>query len=237
MRPGWQVAYAGWQVAYTILSAKGDEAGTTHGDRGRRRRCEEAGGGGGLAARQPSARRHADRRPGFGVCRGQRHGRIPRARERPAARTGRGAGEGSLRRLLLLLLHDIPTHVSINAHRAAHLPQMFVPPGSVDTLQAVWPHLPNLRWCHSFFAGVDALTPAIGPQLLAQQIPFSNGRGAFSSSLAEYALTAVLHFNKQIPRCQANRQARKWDKVPRIDCHPPQRAALPPCTADRCSQP
>ncbi|EOD06225.1 hypothetical protein EMIHUDRAFT_44961, partial [Emiliania huxleyi CCMP1516] len=43
-------------------------------------------------------------------------------------------------------------------------------------------------------------------------IPLSNGRGAFSSSLAEYALMAALHFNKQVARCQQNRRERRWDK-------------------------
>lgn len=31
-------------------------------------------------------------------------------------------------------------------------------------------------------------------------------------SLAEFAMAAALHFNKQIPRCQDNRRNRKWDK-------------------------
>ena len=35
---------------------------------------------------------------------------------------------------------------------------------------------------------------------------------AFSSSLAEYALAAALHFNKQIPRCMQNKRDRLWDK-------------------------
>ena len=37
-------------------------------------------------------------------------------------------------------------------------------------------------------------------------------RSAFSKSLAEYALMAMLHFNKQVPRCQQNRLDQKWDK-------------------------
>ena len=31
-------------------------------------------------------------------------------------------------------------------------------------------------------------------------------------SLAEYVMAAALHFNKQIPRCQKNREEKKWDK-------------------------
>ena len=76
--------------------------------------------------------------------------------------------------------------------------------------------LPKLRWVHCFTAGVDALVNSgfmSGP--LAQhglRDKLTNGRGAFSSSLAEYALAAALHFNKQIPRCLENRAARRWDK-------------------------
>ena len=39
----------------------------------------------------------------------------------------------------------------------------------------------------------------------------TNGRGAFSSSLAEYSVAAMLHFNKQIPRIQANKMNVVWD--------------------------
>ena len=40
----------------------------------------------------------------------------------------------------------------------------------------------------------------------------TNGKGAFSDSLAEWAMTAILHFNKQMPRVLANRGAQTWDK-------------------------
>ena len=48
--------------------------------------------------------------------------------------------------------------------------------------------------------------------ILTDFLWLQNGRGAFSESLAEYVMAAALHFNKQIPRCQANRKAQKWDK-------------------------
>jgi hypothetical protein len=89
---------------------------------------------------------------------------------------------------------------------------MLVPPGSPATLDALWPHCPNVKWCHSFFAGVDALKEFIANRLIGSDIPISNGRGAFSSSLAEYAMASALHFNKQISRCEQNRKDKKWDK-------------------------
>ena len=83
--------------------------------------------------------------------------------------------------------------------------------GRAQILDALWASLPQAEWVHSFFAGVDALRPFILGSLPAG-VPVSNGKGAFSESLAEWALTAILHFNKQVPRIQANRRTRTWDK-------------------------
>jgi len=44
------------------------------------------------------------------------------------------------------------------------------------------------------------------------ETPLTNAKGAFSSSLAEYALLAMLHFDKQVTRLQANRQGKKWER-------------------------
>lgn len=89
---------------------------------------------------------------------------------------------------------------------------LWIPPASPDVLRELvrGGHLPKLRWMHGFYAGVDAIASFAKEDI--PDIPLSNGRGAFSSSLAEYALTAALHFNKQIPRCMDNRRERKWDK-------------------------
>ena len=68
------------------------------------------------------------------------------------------------------------------------------------------------EWVHSFSAGVDGLAPFLASDALARRpVPLSNGRGAFSSSLAEYVMTAALHFNKQLARCGKSRDARTWD--------------------------
>ena len=73
-------------------------------------------------------------------------------------------------------------------------------------------HLPRLKWCHCFYAGVDAIGGFVREDLAPAGIPLSNGRGAFSHSLAEYAMCAALHFVKQVPRCIENRREKKWDK-------------------------
>jgi phosphoglycerate dehydrogenase-like enzyme len=88
---------------------------------------------------------------------------------------------------------------------------VFVPPASPSTLIDLWPHLPRARWAHCFFAGVDSLAPFM-PQLASSGVPLSNGRGAFSMSLAEYVMCAALHFNKRVPTIQKNREQMTWDK-------------------------
>lgn len=91
---------------------------------------------------------------------------------------------------------------------------LWIPPGSPAVLSELvrGGHLPNLRWAHCFYAGVDVVAPFAREELTPAGIPLTNGRGAFSSSLAEYAITAALHFVKQVPRCIENRRARRWDK-------------------------
>ena len=64
---------------------------------------------------------------------------------------------------------------------------------------------------HGFYAGVDAMGQFVR-ELEASDVPLTNGRGAFSASLAEYAITAALHFTKQVPRCMRNREDKVWDK-------------------------
>lgn len=56
---------------------------------------------------------------------------------------------------------------------------MFLPPASPALLPELWPHIPNVKWFHSFFAGVDSLTTFF-PTLVEAGVPLSNGRGAFS---------------------------------------------------------
>ena len=56
---------------------------------------------------------------------------------------------------------------------------MFLPPASPALLPELWPHVPNVKWFHSFFAGVDSLS-GFFPTLVEAGVPLSNGRGAFS---------------------------------------------------------
>jgi len=84
--------------------------------------------------------------------------------------------------------------------------------GKASVVGELWPHLPHVRWVHSLSAGVDALCPVLRKCEGISDIPVSNAKGAFSSSLGEWCLTAMLHFNKQMPRVLRNREERVWDK-------------------------
>lgn len=55
--------------------------------------------------------------------------------------------------------------------------------------------------------------PFIRKYDLAEDDSFTltNGRSAFSASLAEYALMTILHFNKQVPRLMMNKEMKNWD--------------------------
>lgn len=68
---------------------------------------------------------------------------------------------------------------------------------------------PTIEWLHSFSAGVDTLVPHLDS---GRQVATTNGRGAFSSSLAEYVFAGALHFNKQLSRSERNLRLKKWDQ-------------------------
>lgn len=69
----------------------------------------------------------------------------------------------------------------------------------------------HCKWVHVFSAGIDTLVPVL-PFLRSSNTVVTNGRGAFSESLAEYIMAAALHFNKQFSRCENNRKSKIWEK-------------------------
>jgi phosphoglycerate dehydrogenase-like enzyme len=81
--------------------------------------------------------------------------------------------------------------------------------GSRDLLRSVFLASPHVRWVHSRAAGVDNL---LFPELVASQIPLTNGTGVFSSSLGEFALAAMLYFAKDFRRMQRNQEAGRWEQ-------------------------
>jgi phosphoglycerate dehydrogenase-like enzyme len=99
---------------------------------------------------------------------------------------------------------------------------IWVPPAANSLLSSLWKKLDNSRvkWVHSGFAGVDAIHPFILEHLVQRKdIVVTNAKGAYSRSLAEYAMCATLHFEKQVSRIQRNSQAKVWDKFVMGELH------------------
>ena len=89
----------------------------------------------------------------------------------------------------------------------------WVPPCKPARLATFLDMHAETTWVHSFSAGVDYLSSVIKSHMLHRaNLTLTNGRGAFSESLAEYAIAAAFHFTKQFKRCEQNRRAKTWDK-------------------------
>jgi phosphoglycerate dehydrogenase-like enzyme len=67
---------------------------------------------------------------------------------------------------------------------------------------------PGLRWIHARSAGLDRV---LVPEVVASPAVVTNGRGAFSPALAEFALAALLFFAKDMRRLVAQQAARTWE--------------------------
>jgi len=65
----------------------------------------------------------------------------------------------------------------------------------------------DVRWVHSRMAGLDNL---LFPELVASQVPLTNGKGVFSQSLGEFALAAIVYFAKDFRRMLRNQMAGVW---------------------------
>jgi phosphoglycerate dehydrogenase-like enzyme len=67
----------------------------------------------------------------------------------------------------------------------------------------------DVRWVHSRSAGLDSV---LFPELIASEVPLTNGRGVFSQSLGEFALAAILYFAKDFRRMVRNQIAGVWEQ-------------------------
>lgn len=66
----------------------------------------------------------------------------------------------------------------------------------------------KLQWLHSLSAGVDHL---MATRLRQSDIPVTNAKGAYSPSLGEYCLAAMLFFAKHLRRMLNSQKANHWD--------------------------
>lgn len=67
---------------------------------------------------------------------------------------------------------------------------------------------PNISWFHSRAAGLEKV---LIPELVDGSITLTNGRGAFSHSLAEFVLASLFYFVKDFRRLVGSQGARTWD--------------------------
>lgn len=78
-----------------------------------------------------------------------------------------------------------------------------------DSLRGALARAPGVRWVHSRSAGVEGL---MYPELAESGLVVTNGRGVFSTALAEFVMAAIFHFAKDVPRLVRNQALRRWEK-------------------------
>jgi phosphoglycerate dehydrogenase-like enzyme len=81
--------------------------------------------------------------------------------------------------------------------------------GGLPLFREVFMMCPNLRWVHSRSAGLER---SLFPELLAREVPLTNGSGVFSPSLGEFTLGTILYFAKDFRRMVRNQMAGVWSQ-------------------------
>src|SRR5579875_2158365 len=113
----------------------------------------------------------------------------------------------------LAMLGDVPHALVKDAaslSRAPHCAAAILHwSGPRDLLREAFLANPQVRWVHSRSAGLDGV---LFPELVASDVPLTNGSGVFSQSLGEFALAMVLYFAKDFPRMLRNKAARRWEQ-------------------------
>lgn len=82
--------------------------------------------------------------------------------------------------------------------------------GMPDEVNKILDANPNIKWVHSFSAGVDTFMNP-GMRAKADRITLTNARGAFSESLGEFIAFAMLWFAKDGNRWLKNKEEKKWE--------------------------
>src|SRR5919199_1713056 len=73
--------------------------------------------------------------------------------------------------------------------------------GNGAMMRALWPKVSQVRWIHSFYAGVENM---LIPELRESDIPVTNSRGVFKRTLGEFVALGCLFFAKDLRRMLAN---------------------------------
>jgi phosphoglycerate dehydrogenase-like enzyme len=77
-----------------------------------------------------------------------------------------------------------------------------------ERVAGVLARAPEAEWLHSRSAGLEGV---LVPELVASPTTVTNGRGAFSRSLAEFVVASLLFFAKDLQRLLRSQEARTWD--------------------------
>jgi phosphoglycerate dehydrogenase-like enzyme len=111
------------------------------------------------------------------------------------------------------MLQSIPHVISSGADSFANLPNdvdvVLVWSVTRELLQPALQRLPQVKWIHSRYAGLDEL---LFPELVGHKAILTNGRGTFSQSLGEFVIAAILYFAKDFPRMLRNQAAGRWEQ-------------------------
>jgi phosphoglycerate dehydrogenase-like enzyme len=91
---------------------------------------------------------------------------------------------------------------------AAEAEAMIVGSAGRDRVAPVFRAAPRLRWLHSLAAGLDTL---LFPELVDSPVVLTNARGAYSASLAEWVMGAVLFFAKDLRRLVRRQEMGVWE--------------------------
>ena len=69
---------------------------------------------------------------------------------------------------------------------------------------------PRLRWVQSTSSGIGPMLETIG--VAASNLLVTNAAGIHAQPLAEFVITAALYFTKEIPRVNALKAAKRWER-------------------------
>lgn len=92
--------------------------------------------------------------------------------------------------------------------RAASADVLVTTMANAEVLRAAFLNAKRVRWVHSLSAGVEKV---MFPELIASEVPLTNGRGAFKRSLGEWVVGAMLFFAKDTRRLLRQQAARSWE--------------------------
>ncbi len=129
----------------------------------------------------------------------------------------------AIQHTVLVLSRDVDPQLSMLQglpHIVGHEPQAFA--GAVNDpviilawstskklLHDVFSMCKQVLWVHSRSAGLDSV---LFPEMVASEVPLTNGSGVFSQSLGEFSLAAILYFAKDFRRMIRNQAAGVWEQ-------------------------